>query len=249
MISQLKALGLADKEAKVYIAMLELGPAPVLDIAAKARVNRPTAYVQIESLKKRGLVSTVTRGKKQYFQAGNPDELQVIVNHEMAEAQHKKNLLGDILSDLRSMYSLAEEKPQVRFFEGKEGLLSVQREFLTCKTKKIYGIWNDDEIRGIFSPEEIAEYSKARVAKGIFAYGIYTSSKGAYIQHDDKNIIRELRYMDPKKFNFSADITIFDNKVAITAVTGKLSSTVIEQTAIADSFREIFRLAWEFAEK
>lgn len=40
LVNHLKNAGLADKEAKVYLAMLELGPSPVLPIAAKAGVNR-----------------------------------------------------------------------------------------------------------------------------------------------------------------------------------------------------------------
>jgi amidophosphoribosyltransferase len=59
MIKNLKNLGLSDNEAKVYLSMLELGPSSVLEISAKAGVNRPTTYVQIETLKKMGLVSQV----------------------------------------------------------------------------------------------------------------------------------------------------------------------------------------------
>ena len=73
--NQLKNLGLSDNEAKVYTAMLELGPATVLEISAKAGVNRPTTYVQVESLKKMGLVSTQTKGKKQLFIAQSPEQL------------------------------------------------------------------------------------------------------------------------------------------------------------------------------
>ena len=54
----LKELGFSEKESEVYLAMLELGPAAVQDIAKKAGVNRSTTYVMIESLKRRGLIST-----------------------------------------------------------------------------------------------------------------------------------------------------------------------------------------------
>lgn len=55
MLAQLKHIGLSENEAKVYLAMLELGPSPMLEIAAKAGINRPTAYAQLEALKKGGL--------------------------------------------------------------------------------------------------------------------------------------------------------------------------------------------------
>ena len=47
---ELEHLGLSDKEAKVYLAALEMGPSPVQDISHKAHVNRATTYVMIESL-------------------------------------------------------------------------------------------------------------------------------------------------------------------------------------------------------
>jgi sugar-specific transcriptional regulator TrmB len=49
-------------------AMLELGPVPALDIAARAGVNRPTAYFYLEQLKQKGLVSTqINKGKQKLF--------------------------------------------------------------------------------------------------------------------------------------------------------------------------------------
>ncbi|OHE33815.1 MAG: hypothetical protein A3J94_16070 [Syntrophus sp. RIFOXYC2_FULL_54_9] len=59
---QLEHLGLSDKESKVYLAALELGPTPVQDISHKAHVNRATTYVMIESLSARGLMSTFQKG-------------------------------------------------------------------------------------------------------------------------------------------------------------------------------------------
>jgi len=54
LIQELQKLGLSDKESKVYLASLELGPAPIAAIAKQASVNRPTTYVIIESLIKKG---------------------------------------------------------------------------------------------------------------------------------------------------------------------------------------------------
>ena len=61
---ELEHLGLSDKEARVYLAALEMGPSPVQDISHKAHVNRATTYVMIESLAARGLMSTFQKGKK-----------------------------------------------------------------------------------------------------------------------------------------------------------------------------------------
>ena len=95
--NQLANLGLSENGAKVYMAMLELGPATVLEISAKAGVNRPTTYFQIEALKKLGLVSSQTKGKKQLFIAEAPEQLDFILDRQKGEIEQKKEELQKIL--------------------------------------------------------------------------------------------------------------------------------------------------------
>lgn len=68
----LQNIGLTEKEAKVYLACLELGPQPVSEIAKKARINRVTAYDILEKLLKKGLVNFVTKEKIKFFNATDP---------------------------------------------------------------------------------------------------------------------------------------------------------------------------------
>ena len=64
---ELKKLNFSDKEARVYLALLELGEAPVQHISEKAKVNRATTYVVLEALQKRGVVTTIEKDKKVIF--------------------------------------------------------------------------------------------------------------------------------------------------------------------------------------
>ncbi|MDP2917995.1 MAG: helix-turn-helix domain-containing protein, partial [bacterium] len=54
---QLTNLGLSDKEAACYLALLELGPSTVSEIAGLAKINRTTGYDILESLANYGLIS------------------------------------------------------------------------------------------------------------------------------------------------------------------------------------------------
>ena len=157
-VSQLKDLGLSDNEAKVYLAMLELGPASVIDISKKAGVNRPTAYVQIESLKKMGLVSTQTKGKKQLFIAESPDQLEFVLDRQLGELKQKQSEFEKILPDLINLYRSSGAQPQVRFFEGKEGLLTMQENVLKSGAKERCAIASADQILDVF-PRQVEDYS------------------------------------------------------------------------------------------
>ncbi len=58
LTKKLEEIGLNEKEAKVYIATLELGEGSASEIAKKSEVNRATTYFILEKLIKMGLVST-----------------------------------------------------------------------------------------------------------------------------------------------------------------------------------------------
>ena len=57
--TQLKKLGLTEKEAKLYINALELGSFSVMGIAHKSGIKRPTCYLILDELVKKGLVSII----------------------------------------------------------------------------------------------------------------------------------------------------------------------------------------------
>jgi len=248
MINQLKNIGFSENEAKVYMAMLELGPATMLEISAKAGINRPTAYVQVEALKKLGLVSTQTKGKKQLFMAESPDQLESIMESKRTELEQKKGELGKILPELLALFNLGDSKPEVRFFEGKEGLIRMREEFLKTKEKKMIGIMSLDDVFNIFS-DSPGTYSKRRISKGIHAKSIYTYSKGPIYKENDPAMLREARYISPEKLPFNVDITIYDDVVAIAALRGRISGAMIRHQEIANSFKNFLNLIWNLADK
>ena len=75
---ELQKIGLSHKEAKVYLANLELGQSSVQNIAKKASVNRATTYVILNSLIEKGLCSTFMQNKKTFYAASDPEQLETI---------------------------------------------------------------------------------------------------------------------------------------------------------------------------
>lgn len=136
-LKSLLELGLNEKEARVYLASLELGPATAQQIAAKAVVVRPTAYVAIAGLFKRGLMSQVTRGKKQYFQPEKPDRLAQILEMEKRQILDREQKLKAALPLLQSLVVTAGNRPEAKFYEGEEGLESLRQVFVAAKPKSL----------------------------------------------------------------------------------------------------------------
>lgn len=246
MINQLQQLGLSEKEAKVYLASLELGSSSVQEIAHKAGINRPTAYFQIELLIKKGLMSSVTKGKKRYFSAESPEQLIRLLDIQEKEVKSKRDSFQKFLPELEKIFDLSEEKPKVRFFEGIEGFEAMQADILKTKRKTLEVVIPIDEVEKVF--RAYPEFSKKRKSAAVPVRTIYTSQKKNGLS--SKEDLIERRFVPIEKFPFSAEIDIYsDDKVAIFSMKNKLVGVIIENNEIVNTLRLIFNLAWEAAEK
>jgi len=251
MLDELKKIGLSDNEAKVYLALLELGSSTAQEIAKKSGVKRATTYVQLEALSKMGLATLFEKAPerkngapKTYFRAEDPEYLSKILEREQKTTNERSQALKEILPELGKLYLSSGERPRVRFFEGIEGLRTMQNEFLKSKEKEIFSFSSADDMLRIF-PKHPSEYSPRRVKKGIFSKLIYTGSAGKILKESDPEMMREAKYVPPERFPFTCDVAIYGNRVAVSALRKKPMGVIIESQEIADSFRAIFNLAWE----
>ncbi len=242
----LEKFGLSEKEGKVYLAALELGPATATQIAQKAGVNRATTYVEIESLMKMGLAGTFEKNKTTLFTAESPAILKRILTRREERLKASAASLENLLPELLKMHEYAEEKPKVQYYEGKEGLLAIQEDFLKTKDKKIEEIYSDDDLFNVFTREELK--SSKRKQREILVRALYTRKAGKYSATDTSSL-SESRIVPFESFPIHSDILIYGNKVAMVSLKGKLVGAIIDHKEIADTLRSLFNLAWDAAEK
>ena len=243
---ELVNLGLADKEAKVYLSALELGKSPVQRIAQKAGVNRATTYVIIKGLMKKGLMSNYNEGKKQFFFAEAPEKLSILFRTQEQELKRKQEYLEKILPELKGLNVAKEGRQVVRYFEGKDGLRAMSEEFfLTKHTEPARMIFSYDLLSDIFSESEQEEMRKKRLNKGVPVRSIMNdemnkSGANKVSQAEDLTV-------SAKKFPITSDIAFFGNKVRIATQKGDLVGLIIENKEIANTLKTLFDLAWEHA--
>ncbi|MEX0672441.1 MAG: helix-turn-helix domain-containing protein, partial [Candidatus Paceibacterota bacterium] len=108
----LQNLGMSEKEAKVYLALLQVDSASATELSRTTDIKRPTVYVIIESLAEKGLVSETTVGKRTQFQAESPERLETYVERRKQELnEQSKELKSDVIPQLRSMQRGTGERP------------------------------------------------------------------------------------------------------------------------------------------
>lgn len=235
----LEEFGLNEKEAKTYLACLELGPSKIHDIANLSGIGRVNTYYIIDKLIQHGLVSRTYKKDKMLFVAEEPEALVRIIEQRAKDFRK-------YLPELKAM-SKQGNKPSMRFYEGTEGIKTIYEDSLTSKTE-IFA-WNSVVNLEAFEPEYFHDYYKRRAQKGIFIKAIVNEGPLAYeYKEQDKELLREIRIVPLAKMDIEPECYIYDNKVAFMSLREKIG-VIIESKDIADAQRKLFNLAWEAAEK
>jgi sugar-specific transcriptional regulator TrmB len=248
-IKELIEFGLSDKEARVYLALLELEIAGVQEIAKVADVNRSTAYVTLESLKKRGFVSISDEKNVRQYIATPPDAILRVARDKAHQQEHVLEKIEQIVPEMKALFKGTKKKPIVKIFEGKEGLISAFEDTLKCKEKLIRVSSAIGNLKKII-PEYLAEYIKKRYESGIKMKGI----------HPNDSDIKYLISISPKNFDqpitipinkssFLADLAVYDNKIGYMSHKNGGLAILIESKEIADVMKDIFDLAFEEAKR
>lgn len=242
----LKNIGLSEKEIKVYLAALEFGSMTVQQLAHQTSIGRTTVYVEIASLTKKGFMSRAEKDGRTYFVAEMPDALERLFEQRIKSTRHAYNQFKKILPKLKILAEDSGIKPQVRFFEDKEGIKNIHRDIIKSRasTMEEFISIDPETLLFPFHPDDhrnrIAKrYKKIRV--------IYTSKKGAFLPH--RQGPREWRFVPFSQFPFDGELVIYGEKVTLLIPGKKKIGVIIEHRSVAEMLRNLFNLAWKEAER
>jgi sugar-specific transcriptional regulator TrmB len=103
-VQDIERLGLTEKESKLYLTSLRIGPATMQVLARKASVDRGTAYHVAQTLERKGLFQTVEQGTRPLFRATHPKELYDYVKERKEEAERHFVAMQEVMTDLEELY-------------------------------------------------------------------------------------------------------------------------------------------------
>jgi len=204
---ELTKYGLSQKEAKVYLSLLKLGPSTVNDVAEDADLVRTTTYDLLKALKEEGIVSTMVKNKVLNFEAAAPEKLLQILDE-------RKKHVEAILSGLKKLRKQIPERPRSEIFEGKNGMKTVFQILLNSK-KPLYAYSNVTRMLAAvqtFGPKFIKDRVKEKIPiKIITEPSIATSN---LLTSKDKKELRETKLL-PSFKNIMINQYMNDDLVAI----------------------------------
>lgn len=244
--NSLIGIGLSEKEASVYIALLELGRGTVSAISRRANINRTTGYDILDSLSTKGLVSISGKEPKQEYSAESPENLSKFITEEIKKRHDYLKKTESLIPELKSIHNVTD-RPRVRFYEGTDGLVEVYEDTLTSH-EPIRAYATVDDMHSAL-PNYFPKYYKRRASAGIEIRAIIPDTEiGRNRKEKDKEEMRESALVPADKYYFSPEVNIYDNKVMIASWREKLG-IIIESTEIADAMKKIYELAWSEAKR
>jgi sugar-specific transcriptional regulator TrmB len=239
LLQELNKLGLNEKEAKAYLALLELGEASIQQISKKSGIKRTTVYDIIESLRQKGLLSSISKNKKTLFFAENPAKIEESLDE-------KKNVLRKILPELLSITNLMEKKPKIRYFEGIEGIKDVYRDTLNYPDQELLA-WVSEEAVIAFDEEFLNDYYlPKRINKKIWVRAIAPDKD--YMQKYkglDEKSLRKTKLVSMEKFPIEVEINLYGkHKIGIMLFSEKIG-LIIESKKIYNTLKSVFEMNWQ----
>lgn len=236
----LKEIGLSEKEAEVYLALLQGDSFSILEIAKKTKINRTTIYPVIKSLSEKGLVSETTTNSKIRYQAESPDRLETYIERQKILLEENSKKMKDIIPQLKSTQREMGERPVVKYFEGKEGIISVNEDLYKDPepNEKAYMVYSRDLVDEVFKKEETAKFKTKRVGKKINGLSIYNYKNGE-IPSDETSVRLKI---DEKKYPINCDISIYKDKVRIATLKKNLAGIYIQSTDLAETLKSLIKL-------
>lgn len=234
----LQKIGMNEKESRVYTTLLEKGEANIAQIAKQSGVHRSTVYLVLDLLKQKGLVGMVKK-KKTVFFAEDPRKM-------LNEISRKKKILEKSMPELLASFALLDRKPNIKYFEGIEGLKQIYSDFLEYQNSEILAL-NSNDYRDFFDEEFLLKnFIPERKKRRIWVRAIYPST--LFLKElavEDKNHLRKSRFISNEKFTIEMGIYLYGhNKVALFSYRDKFGAILTSQ-AIRHTLTSLFEVLWE----
>lgn len=234
----LQNLGLTKNESKVYFALVKLKTASVNEISREANVPRVNSYDILQSLKAKGLVGTITKANKMFFEPADPKVLSELLEKKKKELVETENSINT----LKTIFEAEQTSQEVKVFKGKFGIKTILKDVLISKTE-ILNFGSSGMFPSFYS-EYFDIWESQRVKQKIKMRMVTSKSMQRKIPF--KNL-QTIRFLD-MEFKNQTSTFIYEDKVAIFIWTENPLAILIKDKEFSTSNQNYFEYLWAHSE-
>jgi sugar-specific transcriptional regulator TrmB len=239
---QLEMLGLRDKEARIYLTALSSLPFTVADISKKSGIKRPTCYLILDELTKRGLISIIPKAKKRLYKAEPPEAL-------IRQAKRSLNYAEKFVPTLRNLFQEGRDTSIVKYYYGQNGIRNIYEDMLDSGIKEMYYIGSSGPLVEMAGDDFLRDYINRCIKKGIKRISIRmrnTELEDPIYKSSKEDFLRDIRYA-PEHIYIPSTIFIYSDKVAIISTAKSNFGIMIENKEFNQSVLTLFKALWSIS--
>jgi len=237
-------IGLTEGEAKVYLALSELGSSSVGPIVKKSGVAYSNIYDILHRLIEKGIVSFIIKNKTKYFQAASPSNLIQYLDKKQEQITKEKEALKKVLPELEKLQEI-KPKQEAEIFIGTKGLRTAYEKLCRNLSKQdevlFFNIYNEK-----YSEEMDLFYNSiVELVNGIKNRGICNKEyKKSWFVKKSRHLT--MRFTD---LPLPGNIDIINDKILLVSWDKTIFSVLIHSQSLADNLRNYFNEMWTKADK
>ncbi|HAI74076.1 MAG TPA: hypothetical protein DCS28_03935 [Candidatus Moranbacteria bacterium] len=233
-------MNFSEKEASIYLTLLEAGEVTATDLAKRCNLKRTTLYNMLPEMQRRGFIKvTKNKGRKFYF-------IDDVRNLEQS-LEEKTEAVRQMIPELEKFHNISRVKPRIILYEGVIGMKRFYGDIITSVSSgdsilTYIGLQNFYD----FVPKEILEkYVGERIRKRVVNKIIaHESDVARDWMNSAKNELREIKILKEQKEIFSGDFKIFANKVAFLSYDEDFFGVIVESKGIHNMMKGLFYAVW-----
>lgn len=236
-IKTLEDLGLSNVEAKVYLALLDLGRVVANKVSEHSGIHRRTVYDALETLIQKGLVNFTIESNKKYYQAENPKRFLDLL-------ENKKEEFNLLLPELLLKFQSSKIKQEINIYRGHKGLKNIFDDILKAK-KEAYLFGSGGKFKESFGEIYRDQWFLKAKKNKIKIHAIFSEEAKTHAKNSseiDSKFIKE-------KYAPLSSTVIYGNKTAIIIYSEQPMAILITSEEIASSYMQYFETLWKIAKK
>lgn len=244
--SALEKAGLTKGEAKVYLALIDIGASTAGPISKKAGVSRSKVYEMLDGLIEKGLCSVITKNRHQHFDAADPENILVYLQKQKKSIQSKEIEFTKAIPELRLRKKNSQSSQSVTMYSGNKGIKTIFNSILAELNQgdEYYAISVEPEIYDTknflpFILQHHRKRAKKKIKVKLLVQKELKTSVDTTIGHTSLATIRSLAEIVP-----SATL-IYADKVATFVWSNEPTGVVIQSQTISNRYKAFFKELWD----
>ena len=240
--SALQSFGLTPRQSRIYLSLLKLGKSSVSTVAKQTGIPRVSVYPCLDELSRLGVVSCITKNRRQLYEAQAPEMLLQIL-------RQRSTLFESILPLFAPLMNRETDSFAVQVYEGAEQSKQAVRDFYEylqeSKIRLVYAFAHVDLIKTY--PRYVPQMIQRRQQMGISTQLLVAAEQRKAMPSSYRGLRREVRFLPPQ-FALHCTMQIAGEECLFTVTENKEPVVLrVHSKAISTTMASAFRFLWDAA--